>query len=82
MAHFGVKLGKPEVDVDALRGWKESVVKKLTGGLSGLAKGRKEVQVVEGVGQFAGPNLLSVETRNGRKTISFDQCILAAGSGP
>ena len=62
MAHFGVKLGKPEVDVDALRGWKESVVKKLTGGLSGLAKGRK-VQVVEGVGQFAGPNLLSVETR-------------------
>ena len=81
MAHFGVKLGKPDVDVDALRGWKESVVKKLTGGLSGLAKGRK-VQVVEGVGQFAGPNLLSVETGNGRKTISFDQCILAAGSEP
>ena len=81
MAHFGVKLGKPEVDVDALRGWKESVVKKLTGGLSGLAKGRK-VQVVEGVGQFAGPNLLSVETGNGRKTISFDQCIVAAGSEP
>ena len=67
------QVGKPEVDVDALRGWKESVVKKLTGGL-GLAKGRK-VQVVEGVGQFAGPNLLSVETGNGRKTISFDQCI-------
>ena len=81
MAHFGVKLGKPEVDIDALRGWKESVVKKLTGGLSGLAKGRK-VQVVEGVGQFAGPNLLSVETKDGRKTISFDQCILAAGSEP
>ena len=41
MDHFGVKFAKPEVDVDALRGWKESVVKKLTGGLSGLAKGRK-----------------------------------------
>ena len=40
------------------------------------------MQVVEGVGQFAGPNLLSVETGNGRKTISFDQCILAAGSEP
>ena len=57
MAHFGIKLGEPDIDIDALRGWKESVVKKLTGGLSGLAKGRK-VQVVEGVGQFAGPNLL------------------------
>ena len=57
-------------------------MKKLTGGLSGLAKGRK-VQVVEGVGQFAGPRTcLSVETGNGCKTISFDQCILAAGSEP
>ena len=39
MGHFGVKFAKPKVDVDGLRGWKESVVKKLTGGLSGLAKG-------------------------------------------
>ena len=81
MAHFGVSLGKPKVDVDALRGWKESVVKKLTGGLSGLAKGRK-VQVVEGTGQFASANLLRVATADGEKTISFDQCIIAAGSEP
>nr|WP_322096640.1 dihydrolipoyl dehydrogenase [Pelagibius sp.] len=81
MAHFGISFGKPKVDIDALRGWKESVVKKLTGGLSGLAKGRK-VKVVEGTGQFASPNLLRVATAEGEKTVSFDQCIVAAGSEP
>ena len=81
MDHFGVKFAKPEVDVDALRGWKESVVKKLTGGLAGLAKGRK-VQVVEGVGTFTGPNTIRVEGNGGAKIVSFDQCIIAAGSEP
>jgi dihydrolipoamide dehydrogenase len=81
MDHFGVKFAKPEVDVDALRGWKESVVKKLTGGLAGLAKGRK-VQVVEGVGTFTGPNTIRVEGSGGSKIVSFDQCIIAAGSEP
>ena len=81
MGHFGVSFGKPKIDVDALRGWKESVVKKLTGGLSGLAKGRK-VKVVEGVGQFASANLLRVATEAGETTVSFDQCIIAAGSEP
>ncbi|MDJ0949332.1 MAG: dihydrolipoyl dehydrogenase [Alphaproteobacteria bacterium] len=81
MAHFGISLGAPKLDLDALRGWKDSVVKKLTGGLSGLAKGRK-VQVVEGTGQFASPNMLRVATADGEKMISFDQCIIAAGSEP
>ena len=81
MGHFGVKFAAPEVDVDGLRGWKESVVKKLTGGLSGLAKARK-VTVVEGVGTFAGPNAIRVEGKDGAKTVTLDQCIIAAGSEP
>jgi dihydrolipoamide dehydrogenase len=81
MGHFGVKFAAPQVDVDGLRGWKESVVKKLTGGLSGLAKGRK-VTVVEGVGTFTGPNAIRVEGKDGAKTVTFDQCIIAAGSEP
>jgi len=81
MGHFGVKFAAPQVDVDGLRGWKESVVKKLTGGLSGLAKGRK-VTVVEGVGTFTGPHAIRVEGKDGAKTVSFDQCIIAAGSEP
>ena len=79
MGAHGIKFAKPKVDIDALRGWKESVVNKLTGGLAGLAKGRK-VKVVEGTGQFASPNMLRVQTADGEKMISFDQCIIAAGS--
>ncbi|MEM8812869.1 MAG: dihydrolipoyl dehydrogenase [Pseudomonadota bacterium] len=81
MGGHGIAFGKPKIDLDALRTWKEGVVSRLTGGLSGLAKGRK-VKVVEGVAQFAGPNLLHVKTAKGDTTVSFDQCIVAAGSEP
>ncbi len=79
MAHFGVKLGKPDIDIDALRGWKESVIGKLTGGLLGLAKARK-VQVVQGKAAFSSPNTMDVETPEGKKTIAFRNAIIAAGS--
>ncbi|MFO1321625.1 MAG: dihydrolipoyl dehydrogenase [Burkholderiales bacterium] len=80
MSHFGVKFGKPEVDIAALRGWKEGVVGRLTKGLAGLAKQRK-VEVVHGVGKFASPNLIEVTAADGtKKTVSFDHCIIAAGS--
>ena len=78
MAHNGVSFGPPSVDIDKLRGWKEGVVKKLVGGLGGLAKARK-VTVVTGVGRFASPNSIEVE---GTGTVSFDQAIIAAGSEP
>jgi dihydrolipoamide dehydrogenase len=75
MAEHGIKLGKPKVDVDALRSWKQSVVEKLTGGLKGLAKQRK-VEVITGVASLTGPNTVQV----GDRTVSFDNCIIAAGS--
>ena len=75
MAEHGIKFGKPKVDLDELRAWKESVVGKLTGGLAGLAKQRK-VEVVTGVAALTGPNTVSV----GDRTITFDNCIIAAGS--
>jgi dihydrolipoamide dehydrogenase len=56
-------------------------VKQLTGGLAGLAKQRK-VTVVEGWGTFTGANSIEVETADGTKTVTFDQCIIAAGSAP
>jgi dihydrolipoamide dehydrogenase len=55
------------------------VVGKLTKGLSALARQRK-VQVVQGRGEFASPHTLKVETAEGAKTLSFDHCIIAAGS--
>ncbi|MQR01814.1 dihydrolipoyl dehydrogenase [Glaciimonas soli] len=79
MEHFGVKMSAPEIDIDALRGWKDSVVKKLTGGLVGLAKARK-VQVVTGNGEFSSANTINVQTADGVKKIHFKNAIIAAGS--
>ena len=53
MGAHGVSFGAPQIDLDKLRGWKTSVVRRLTNGLTGLAKQRK-VEVVRGVGKFAG----------------------------
>jgi pyruvate/2-oxoglutarate dehydrogenase complex dihydrolipoamide acyltransferase (E2) component len=59
LGRHGIKYARPEVDVDALRGFKDGVVKKLTGGLAGMAKARK-VEVVTGVGSFLDPHHLEV----------------------
>nr|PZN06403.1 MAG: dihydrolipoyl dehydrogenase [Pseudomonadota bacterium] len=79
MAPHGISFGKPKIDVDKLRAWKESVIGKLTKGLSGLAKQRK-VTVVQGVGKFESPKSLVVEGAEGVRRITFDYCIIAAGS--
>ncbi|MGB0661958.1 MAG: dihydrolipoyl dehydrogenase [Mangrovicoccus sp.] len=81
MGSHGVTFAKPEIDLDELRKFKNSVVGQLTGGLSGLAKGRK-VKVVRGTGKFTGPNMIAVAGEDGVTNVSFDQCIIAAGSEP
>ncbi len=87
LAAHGITFGKPEIDLDKLRGWKDKVVGKLTGGLGGMAKMRK-VDVVRGVGQFLDANHLVVEITTGtgqektgeKKVIRFEKAIIAAGS--
>jgi dihydrolipoamide dehydrogenase len=79
IAHYGITYGQPKIEIDKLRAWKDSVIGKLTKGLTGLAKQRK-VEVVQGKGEFAAPNLIRVETKSGVQTVSFDNCIIAAGS--
>ena len=81
MGDHGISFAKPQIDLDNLRDWKGSVVKQLTGGLAGLAKGRK-VEVVNGYGTFTGPNMIEVDNDGTKSTVSFDQCIIAAGSVP
>ncbi len=75
MSKHGIKFGKPQIDVEALLGWKQSVVDKLTGGLAGLARQRR-VEVVQGSARFTGPHSVSV----GEREITFESCIIAAGS--
>ena len=78
-AHLGVTFGAPKIEIGGLRKFKDGVVVKLTKGLASLAKARK-VTVVEGRGKFASPHTLAVETKDGKKVVSFDHCIIAAGS--
>ncbi|ETJ49826.1 MULTISPECIES: dihydrolipoyl dehydrogenase [Pseudoalteromonas] len=81
MSSHGVTFGAPQIDLDKIRSWKESVVGQLTGGLDGMAKMRK-VKVVNGYGKFTGSNTLDVEGADGTTTITFDNAIIAAGSKP
>lgn len=75
----GVHFSKPEVDLPALRAWKDSVVAKLTKGLSALAK-QRQVTLVTGRAQFDSPNSIRVDTAAGPQIINFENAIIAAGS--
>ncbi|HEY1726638.1 MAG TPA: dihydrolipoyl dehydrogenase [Steroidobacteraceae bacterium] len=79
MAVHGIDFGAPRIDIDKLRAWKASVVKKLTGGLGVLAKQRK-VEVLRGVGKFLSPHVLEVSRDGSSERIRFEYCIIAAGS--
>ncbi len=82
MKAHGINFGKPEIDIDGLRGWKDGVVSKLVGGLSGLAKARK-VKVIHGDAKFDGSNAIKVTGEDGStQIVSFDKAIIAAGSEP
>lgn len=77
---IGVSFNKPEIDLDKLRGHKDKVIGKLTGGLKHLAKQRK-VQIVHGYGKFTSPHTIEVEAGDGSKqVVGFENCIIAAGS--
>jgi dihydrolipoamide dehydrogenase len=78
---MGIRFQPPQVDLDALREGKSGVVKRLTSGLSMLAKQRK-VEVVQGVGSFVDSNQIAVDGDAGVRTIGFDHAIIACGSSP
>ncbi len=87
LAANGIKFGEPEIDIDMLRGYKEKVIGKLTGGLAGMAKARK-VDVIRGNAQFVSANHFEVAETTGtgseetgsKKTVAFKNAIIAAGS--
>ncbi|MCL2829826.1 MAG: dihydrolipoyl dehydrogenase [Betaproteobacteria bacterium] len=82
LADCGVAFSAPGVDLDKLRAHKEKVVGKLTGGLAGMAKGRK-VEVVQGEGVFLDPQRIEVTLASGgKRVIRFQKAIIAAGSQP
>ena len=89
MSKHGITYGNPRIEIDQLRGYKNSVIAKLTGGLAGMAKARK-VHVVRGLGHFLDANHVEVELTQGdgqelagkKEVIRFQKAIIAAGSQP
>lgn len=81
LSSHGVTFGEPQIDLDKVRAWKDSVVSQLTKGLGGMSKMRK-VKHVQGYGKFTGSNTIEVTGDDGVTTITFDNAIIAAGSEP
>ena len=79
MEQHGVTFGAPAVDIDKLRGFKDGVVKKLTGGLAGMAKQRK-VEVIQGVARFEDDHAMNVEQGEDNKRVTIENAIIAVGS--
>ncbi|HEX4479367.1 MAG TPA: dihydrolipoyl dehydrogenase [Rudaea sp.] len=76
---IGIDFGKPEIDIGKLCAFKDKVVAQLTGGLASMGKQRR-VTTVQGVGKFVSPTEIEVETKEGKKLVRFEKCIIAAGS--
>jgi dihydrolipoamide dehydrogenase len=89
MSKHGITFGEPKIEIDQLRGYKDSVIAKLTGGLAGMAKARK-VKTVRGLGRFLDAHHVEVDLTNGtgqdltgqKEVVRFQKVIIAAGSQP
>ncbi len=77
----GLNYGKPTLDIDKIRAWKESVSNSLVDGLARLVKQRK-ITLIQGTGRFTSERMVEVKTETGIQNVSFDQAIIAAGSHP
>lgn len=79
MKKHGVSFGEVKIELDKIKEYKDNIVKKLTNGLTGLAKQRK-VKVMHGSAKFTSSYLATVETADGMKTVQFSYAIIAVGS--
>jgi dihydrolipoamide dehydrogenase len=79
--HRGISFGPPQIDLEKLRQWKNSILAKLAGGVASLAKTRG-VEVMSGRGYFENSRTLRVETDSGQKFVAFNKAIVAVGSRP
>ena len=82
MDAHGISFGKPSIDLDKLREWKNGIIRQLTGGLKNMAK-QRNVSIVNGYGEFIDSNHLRVTDKNEKiTTINFSNAVIAAGSRP
>ncbi len=80
-SEWGIQFGPPQIDLDALRDWKDAAIRKLTGGL-GLLRRQRRVRYTQGYGRLRNPAGLNVERAGEVTEIAFDALVLATGSSP
>ena len=76
---MGVSFAKPKIDINTVRDWKNKIINQLSGGIAQMAKARK-VETIEGVATFISDKEIKVERKSDKENITFDHCIIAAGS--
>ena len=77
----GISFGRPKIDLDKMRAWKNSIIEKLADGLRELGR-KRGVELLQGRGYFEDSQTLRVETRPGQKFIHYEKAIIATGSKP
>jgi dihydrolipoamide dehydrogenase len=79
---WGIEFAKPAINIDTLRGWKDGIVSKNTGGLGQLAKLRK-VRFIQGRASFVNATTVDVALEGGgAERLTFETCVIATGSRP
>lgn len=78
---WGIEFAPPKINTQTLKGAKDKVVGRLTGGLKALAK-QRGVTILQGVAQFQDDKTIVVESEQTKQKIQFDNVIIAAGSRP
>jgi dihydrolipoamide dehydrogenase len=78
---MGIEIKGASLNLGKLMTWKESVVKKLTGGVGQLLKANG-CTLIAGDAKFTGPKAIEVKTASGTQTVTFNQCVIATGSRP
>ncbi|MCP4454847.1 MAG: dihydrolipoyl dehydrogenase [Planctomycetes bacterium] len=82
LAAHGITVEGIKIDLDKLRSFKDSVIKKLTGGLGQLTKQRK-IKLIQGKAQFVDAHNVTVTGPDGKsENVSFDYAVIATGSIP
>lgn len=81
-SRWGIQFGAPQINLDQLRSWKESVVTKLTAGLGQLSK-QRSITHIQGRASFASSSTLKIQgVPGGEELLAFEHAILATGSRP
>jgi dihydrolipoamide dehydrogenase len=78
---IGISTSAPAIDLAQTVAWKDGVVGRLTGGVSGLLK-RAKVKVVQGWAKFRDGKTVEVETETGLQVIRAENVVIATGSSP